>query len=163
MEQIPVDIEDAEALTTYLWRSGRLPAGARPRIEVLAGANFELSNVTRGEIGVGYLRQSYDDPAFKDIEGFGARGQVEWFPTQLTTVTFTASRVIEDSGIPGSAGYINTSLGAQIDHELLRNVILTGQLAWGDDDYDTLDREDKRLRAGVSATYLLNRGVGLRS
>lgn len=130
-------------------------------VEVLAGANFELSNVTRGEIGVGYLQQKYDDPAFDQIEGFGARGQLEWFPTQLTTVTFNASRVIEDSGIPGSAGYINTSLGAQIDHELLRNVILTGLLSYGHDDYDRLDRQDKRLRAGVSATYLLNRGVGL--
>ena len=129
--------------------------------EIRGGANFELSNLLRGEVSAGYLEQAFDDPLFRDIHGFGARAQVEWFPTQLTTVTFTGSRQIQDSGIPGSAGYLSTNVAAQVDHELLRNLILTAQVAYGDDDYKDIDRTDKNWRAGLSGTYLLNRNVGL--
>ena len=129
--------------------------------QALVGANFELGALTRGEIGVGYITQEFDDPAFNDIDGFGARAQVEWFPTQLTTVTLTGSRTVEDSGIVGSSGYLSTNVGAQVDHELMRNVILTGQVAYGNDDYEGIDREDDRITAGLSGTYLLNRHVGV--
>jgi hypothetical protein len=130
-------------------------------VEVLGGANFELSAVARGEIGVGWVKQSFDNPLFSDISGFGARAQVEWFPTQLTTVTFTGSRTIEDAGIVGASGYLSTNVGAQVDHELLRNVIISGQASYGNDEYKGVDRHDKRYVAGVSATYLLNRSVGV--
>lgn len=130
-------------------------------VEALVGANFELSALWRGEVGVGYLHQKYDNPKFGTTSGFGARAQVEWFPTQLTTVTFTGSRTIEDAGIVGASGYLSTNLGAQVDHELLRNVIVSAQAGYGNDDYKGIDRNDKRYTAGVSATYLLNRSVGV--
>lgn len=146
------------------YRLGR-PAVALVRdsdgVEALTGANFEIGAVMRGEIGVGYIRQSYDDPAFNEIDGLGARGLVEWFPTELTTVTLNGSRSVEDSGIPGSSGYLSSNIGGQIDHELIRNVLLTGQLSYGKDEYEGVDRNDKRLNAGISATYLMNRHVGL--
>jgi hypothetical protein len=130
-------------------------------VEVLGGANFELSALARGEIGVGYVKQSFDNPRFASISGLGARAQVEWFPTQLTTVTFTGSRTIEDAGIVGASGYLSTNVGAQVDHELLRNVIVSAQAGYGNDAYKGIDRNDKRYTAGVSATYLLNRSVGV--
>jgi hypothetical protein len=130
-------------------------------VEALVGVNFELSATARGEIGVGYVKQSFSNSRFADISGFGSRAQVEWFPTQLTTVTATGSRTIEDAGIVGASGYLSTNLGVQVDHELLRNVIVSGQVGYGNDDYKGLDRNDKRYTAGVSATYLLNRSVGV--
>ncbi|MDB5058411.1 MAG: hypothetical protein JWO59_1883 [Chloroflexi bacterium] len=130
-------------------------------VEVLGGANFELSALARGEIGVGYVKQSFDNPRFAAISGFGARAQVEWFPTQLTTVTFTGSRTIEDAGIVGASGYLSTNVGAQVDHELLRNVIVSAQAGYGSDAYKGIARNDKRYTAGVSATYLVNRSVGV--
>lgn len=130
-------------------------------MQALVGANFELGSLARGELGVGYIAQEFDDPAFDKVDGFGARAQVEWFPTQLTTVTLTGSRTVEDSGIPGSSGYLSSNVAAQVDHELMRNLIVTGQVAAGKDDYEGVDREDDRLTLGVSATYLLNRRVGV--
>ncbi|MDX5330089.1 MAG: outer membrane beta-barrel protein [Caulobacteraceae bacterium] len=130
-------------------------------VQALVGANFELGALTRGELGVGYIAQDFDDPAFDKVDGFGARAQVEWFPTQLTTVTLTGSRTVEDSGIPGSSGYLSTNVAAQVDHELMRNLIVTGQLSSGQDEYEGIDREDDRLTAGISATYLINRRAGL--
>lgn len=129
--------------------------------EVLAGANFELSALLRGDVGVGYTKQAYDSPVFTDIKGLGVRGQVEWFPTQLTTVTVTGSRQILDAGITGAAGYVSTTAAAQVDHELMRNLIVTGQISYAQDNYKDFPRRDKHFLVGASGTYLVNRNVGL--
>ncbi len=127
------------------------------------GVDFDLGGLARGEVGIGYAHQDFDDPIFTDIKSLSVDGLVEWFPTQLTTVTFTAQRSVEDSGIAASAGYVGTAFSARADHELLRNVIVTGQISYATDDYQGIDREDKRWGAVVAATYLLNRNVGVRA
>lgn len=126
-----------------------------------AGANFDVSELVRGDILLGYMKQSYDNPLFKDISGFSAAGRLEWFPTQLTTVGINGSRSIEESVAPGSQGYISNNIGASIDHELLRNVLLSAAYTHGKDDYKGVDRNDKRDNFSTTATYLLNRRVGL--
>jgi hypothetical protein len=125
------------------------------------GANFDASELVRGDVQVGYMKQSYDKAIYKDIKGFSARGSLEWFPTQLTTVGINGSRSIEESTAPGSAGFISNNVGASIDHELLRNVLLSAAYAHGKDDYRGVDRSDKRDNFSATATYLLNRRVGL--
>jgi len=129
--------------------------------EVLAGADFQLSNLIRGELAAGYLSQKFDDPRFEDINGFGARGRLEYFVTELTTVTGTLSRSVEDAGIIGSAGFLSTQATVQVDHELLRNVILSASASHFRDEYETIDRNDTRWQFGANATYLLNRRVGV--
>lgn len=130
-------------------------------LQVLTGANFEFSGQARGEIAAGYARQRFDNPLFGDISAIGARGQVEWFATPLTTITAFGSRTIEDAGVIGASGFLSTNVGAQVDHELRRNLILSAQVGFGDDAYRGIDRRDRRYTAGITATFLLNRGVGL--
>jgi len=125
------------------------------------GANFDVSELVRGDLQVGYMKQSYDLAAFKDIDGFNAVGRLEWFPTQLTTVGFNGSRTIEESVAPGSPGFVSNNIGASIDHELLRNVLLSASYTHGKDNYEQIDRDDKRDNFSATATYLLNRRVGL--
>jgi len=129
--------------------------------EVDAGANFDITHLTRGEIQIGYLDQSYVSPLFRPIRGLGGMAQLEWFPTQLITVTVRGSRAVGDAGVIGSAGYLTSNASGQVDYELLRNVILSGNL-WDDQDkYNGVDRTDDRLGAGASAKWLLNRHLGL--
>ena len=125
------------------------------------GANFDVSELVRGDVQVGYMKQSYDKAIYKDISGFSTKGSLEWFPTQLTTLGINGSRSIEESVAPGSAGFISNNLGASIDHELLRNVLLSASYTHGKDDYRGVDRSDKRDNFSTTATYLLNRRVGL--
>ncbi len=129
--------------------------------ELLVGANFDLSNLARGEVRVGYTSQDYK--AFADQSGLALHGQVEWFPTQLTTVTATASRSPEEGTANGSPGYFSNSFGVRVDHELLRNVLLYGQLGYQKDKYKSIDRDDGRTSAGFGATYFMNRMVGVRA
>jgi len=129
--------------------------------ELLAGANFDITNLVRGEIGVGYVNQDYDNASLPSVEGVGLRGNVEWFPTQLTTVSFGASRTVEDSTVTGSSGYLSSNFTVNIDHELMRNVILSANALYAEDDYEGIDRTDDRLGAGLGVTYYVNRYVGV--
>ncbi len=128
--------------------------------EILGGLNFELTNLIRGELSAGYLDQHYKDVRFNTLHGLGMRGQVEWFPTPLTTVTLFTIRSIEDSGIPGTSGYLSTIFSVEFDHELLRNLILTAVGSRASDEYFGIDRTDRRLDLNASATYLMNRRIG---
>lgn len=125
------------------------------------GANFDVSELVRGDVQVGYMSQSYDNQDFNKIDGFNAIGRLEWFPTQLTTVGLNGSRTIEEATAPGSPGYISNNVGASIDHELMRNVLLSAAYTHGKDNYKGVDRDDKRDNFSATATYLLNRRVGL--
>ncbi|WP_295172977.1 outer membrane beta-barrel protein, partial [uncultured Brevundimonas sp.] len=129
--------------------------------EVRAGVDFELGALVRGEVAAGYIRQDFQDPAYGDLDGFSGRARLSWFPTQLTTLTATAARSVEDTGVIGSAGALRTDLSIGVDHELLRNLILTAETAWSEDDYNGLDRTDTRFAAGFNAVYRLNRHYGL--
>ena len=62
---------------------------------------------------------------------------------------------------PGAGGFISNTIGASIDHELLRNVLLSAAYNHSNDDYRGIDRTDKRDNFSATATYLLNRRVGL--
>jgi hypothetical protein len=138
-----------------------LPARDSDGYEILAGVNFEVGALARGEIAVGYIAQTFEASSYRDIDGFGARAELEWFPTQITTVSGYASRTIEDSGLAGSGGYLSTAVGVRLDHELRRNVLFNAELTVARDEYDDIGREDERVQASVGGTYLLNRNLGV--
>jgi hypothetical protein len=129
--------------------------------EALVGASFDLTSLMRGEVGVGYLRRSYDDPAFSNISGFAVRGEVEYFPTQLTTVTFTARRSVEDSILANTGGFLSTYGAVRVDHELLRNLLLRAQFGYENDSFRGADRKDKVKDFSLGASYLMNRYIAL--
>lgn len=129
--------------------------------EYLFGTSFEAGALLRGEVAVGYIEQSFDEAAFKDVSGFGARAQLEWFPSELTTVTVAAGRTVEDTPESGAGGFIANSASIGVDHELLRNIILNARVSLGRDDYEGIDREDTRVGFQVGGIYLVNRNFGI--
>lgn len=137
------------------------PARDSRGVEVLAGANFEVSVLVRGEVAVGYIRQDFDNPIYADAARIGGRAQIEYFPSSLTTITLGAGRTVEDAVTTGAGGYVSSSGSVTIDHELLRNLILNGRLTYSTDRYEGIDRDDARFIASLGATYLVNRRVGV--
>jgi hypothetical protein len=127
-----------------------------------AGANFDITHLLRGEFGIGYLGQTYVSSAFKQVQGLSGKVQLEWFPTRLTTVTVLARRDISPSQVTGSAGYVGSRVSAAVDHELLRNLILSGNLNFSYNKNIGIDRNDTLFGAGVSASWLITRHVGVR-
>ena len=126
------------------------------------GADFDIGGVARGLLGVGYIKQNYSDPGLNDESGLSVDGQVEWFPTQLTTVTLQAGRSVEESPLGDSGGFFRTAAGARVDHELRRNIVLSGGFDVVEDAYRDLNRTDERLTVDIGANYILNRWIAVR-
>lgn len=134
--------------------------GTRTTID--AGVNFELAAPIRGEIAVGNFSEDRDSSAEK-LEGLNVAGNVKWFPTELTTVTFLANRGVIDPGLATSATAVNTTFGIRVDHELLRNLLLFGNLRQETNEYEgtLIDREDDALSLAIGGAYKLNRNMHL--
>lgn len=126
----------------------------------MAGATFNLTDLMRGELTVGQFERDYD--ALGSTDGLAVAGELEWYITRLTTLTFSADRNAEDV-VGGATGlpYVETSFGGRVDHELLRNFILTASVKTGERDYDLVDRTDEYFYGELGADYLLNRRVAL--
>ncbi|MGD9965196.1 MAG: outer membrane beta-barrel protein [Hyphomonadaceae bacterium] len=129
--------------------------------EALVGANFDLTRLIRGEIGVGYLSQTYDDPTVDETSGLAVRANVEWFPDELVTVSFGASREVADAGAFGASSYVANNASFAIDYEWRRNVVLGFNVGYSFDEYEGIDREDSRLATEFSADYLVDRGTAI--
>ncbi|MGH1421781.1 MAG: outer membrane beta-barrel protein [Hyphomonas sp.] len=126
---------------------------------VAAGIDFELTSLVRGDVNVGFMNENKDDPFFEDVDGLSVDGRMQWFPTRLTTVGFNASRRVVDVGVVQSPSAVQTSLGARVDHELRRNIVLSAYGNLQDYDFEEIDRTDEVVDLGVSATYKMNKRV----
>ena len=140
---------------------GTTPKRDSNGFNVQGGVNFELSSLIRGEVGAGYLQQTFDNPLYSEISGLSANAALEYFATPLLTLGLTANRSVSDSGIPGTAGFLTTAVQATADYELRRNILINAKLGRIIDRFEELDRENARWTGSLSATYLLNRRVGL--
>jgi len=130
--------------------------------ELLAGARFELPILARGEIGLGYITSAYRDERFRRFSGLAVNSRVSFFPTELTTVTVNAVRSVNDAGTPDSSTYVVLIGGVQVDHELLRSLVLGAGIALERDSFNGVDRRDGRVNLTTSADYRLNRTFSLR-
>jgi len=131
------------------------------QVQVLGGANFDLTALARGEIGLGYVMRKYDDSSFSRTRGFAATANVEYFPTRTTTVTLNLRRTVEDAIDFDGGGFFLTTATLAVDHELRRNILLNASANYEGQKYQSLDRRNRTTRFEVGGTYLLNRGIGL--
>lgn len=129
--------------------------------QLLAGVDFEPVALIRGSLGVGYISQRFRLAHYTNLSGVGFNARVQFFPSQLTTVTVQGDRAVLDSGIPGSGGYLSTEGSVRVDHELYRQVILSASVGYQNNRFNNLDRVDHRIETGASATYKLNRTASL--
>lgn len=139
--------------------------GSQTRLR--AGVNFELTAPFRGEIAVGQVKDERDAPGASDSEGASVDAMVQWFPTQLTTITARGYTGIEDPGVPEALSADTQRYSIRADHELLRNVVLHGEVGFGNYKYNAsplfpvFNREDEFMDVDVGAAYKLNKHAHL--
>ena len=142
-------------------RAGSLYDRDSNGFQIQAGIDFDLSRLARGNFQIGNLFQDYADRNLRNTSSFGLSGRIEYFPTQLTTLTFAASRQVQDTGLVETPTYVASDVSVRVDHELSRNIILTGRAGYGHDDYTGLQRQDDRYSVALGAVYLINRNWGV--
>ena len=128
---------------------------------VTAGVNGQITHLITADVGVGYYSQSYDDSRISNVSGLAYNANIQYFPTQLITVTGRASHSISAAGIPGTPATDLDTVDLRADYELRRYLIISPDVNYARYKYPGTDRVDDRYGAGVSATYLVNRTIGV--
>lgn len=126
---------------------------------VRVGTDFELKSLIRGDIGVGYQQFEYDDPTFVDVDGLSVAANLQWFVTQLTTISGGAQRAVIDPGLANTSSAIQSSASVRADHELRRNLVITGGASFTNFEFENFNREDDRLNLSAGAIWKLNRNI----
>ncbi len=132
--------------------------GLAPRI----GTSFELTRLLTGDVSVGYLTRTYDDPRLKELSGATMDASLVWLATALTKATFTAKSSVYENTDPAVSGVFARDFGVQLDHSFRPWLVGTLKLGFGFDDYVGSSREDNRFLAGAELTYKLNRMVQIK-
>ena len=127
----------------------------------LVGVNGQVTHLITADAGIGYLSQSYADPRIPSVTGTAYNVDLRYFPTQLLTVTAAANHSITASGLPGTPASDADQVSVRADYELRRFLIISPNASYARYRYPGTSRVDDRAGAGVSATYLVNRTIGV--
>ena len=129
--------------------------------EARLGTAVDLTAVLFGEAFVGYRSETFDDPALDEVSGISFGVDLTWNPTGLTTLILAGGSDIESTSQDDASGNFKTEVALSVDHELLRNFLVGGFVAYQRDDFDGIERVDDTYSVGASLTYLLNRYLSL--
>ncbi len=128
---------------------------------VLAGVNFDLQGLMRGTIGGGYAKRDFDAAFYRPNSGFIMQVQTEFFLSPLTTIGIGAQRTIQDSSSPFNGAYSDTRASVNVDHALLRNLILTANVTRVKQQLLDTDATSGLTIAGFTAKYQSNRFISI--
>ncbi|HEX9771445.1 MAG TPA: outer membrane beta-barrel protein [Kiloniellales bacterium] len=124
---------------------------------VVVGMEVDFGGLIFGDFFAGFRHQDYDDPTLDSLNGVGAGADITWNVTGLTTITGSLLSDVRETTQAGASGRLVSTGQIGIDHELLRNLILGADVGATRDDYEGINRTDWLYRAGIDATYLINR------
>ena len=128
------------------------------------GLDFVVTSLISGTIEAGWLQQTFSDPSIPDADGLSFAGKLTWLITSLTTITLRGERLLAERTSPEFPARIDAFATAQVDHELLRNVLLYAGARRGRQDFPGTPRQDEVVNAFGGVDYLPNRHlrVGVR-
>ncbi|MDE2581029.1 MAG: outer membrane beta-barrel protein [Rhodospirillales bacterium] len=127
----------------------------------LGGIDYQYDGIWRYQALVGLEVRSFDAAQFNTQVAPIARAAVIWTPTELTTVTATLLRAIEDPTQAGTSGYTYTAAELRVDHEYARNLLLRARTGVDVASYLQNGGTQTAVYAGVGATWLINRHLRL--
>lgn len=127
------------------------------------GAAVDLTDLLVGEFSFGYRAQTYAESSFSENDGIGYNLGLTWTPTRLTTVQLNGNGDFRPTSSEGSGAESNfrSSVDLNVDHELMRNVHIGGNVGFIRDDFSGEHRVDDTVEVGATATYLLTRNFSI--
>lgn len=130
--------------------------------DIRGGLEFAVTPLISGSAEIGYLSQTYDNPLIAPFEGVSFAAKAQWLITPLMTVTFNTERSVAETVTPDFEARLDTVYGAQVDYELMRNVILFGGIKRKKEEFRGLSvRSDDVTQLSAGVEYLMNRRLKL--
>lgn len=128
---------------------------------LLVGLDYQASGPWRYRLLGGVEVRQFASSQFGTRAAPIAEASVIYTPTGLTTVTGLVRREIEDPQSEGVAGYTYTTVGAVVDHELRRNILLQGRANFQAAQYLQGNGSTTSYTLGAGVNWLVNRRVRL--
>jgi hypothetical protein len=122
-----------------------------------AGARLDLGGITTGEIFAGYLTRDYYNFTNGQVDAIDFGGRALWNVTELTSVEGEVNRTIDETTGGDTPGILTTGGSLTVTHELRRNIILEGNAAYTQYDFQTSSRNDDNYSLGAGVRYFINR------
>jgi hypothetical protein len=130
---------------------------------VKIGSAVDLFGSLTGEMAVGYLERTYQDPTLPNIGGPIINGALVWQATALTTAKLTATSQVYETVVDGASGEFSRDLILQVDHAFRYWLIGTFKAGYGTDDYTGSGLTDTRYFTSVGLTYKFTRELQIRT
>jgi hypothetical protein len=121
------------------------------------GAHLDFGGVTSGSLYVGYINRDYYNFGTGNHGALDVGGDVLWNVTELTSIQGEFGRTIEETTAGTADSFTSTGGSLTVTHELLRNVILEGNLSYSNYDFNSDPRQDDIYGAGAGSRYFITR------
>ena len=149
--------------TQYTNQQAAQPSRDNSGSSVLFGFEYTASGVFRYRGEVGFEQRRYSSPIFPVQGTLVGDGELIWTPTELTTVTASLARAIEDAANDTTIGFTYTTAKLVVDHEYRRNILLQGYADVQSAVYEQHAGSQTITNAGVNISWLLNRNMRLKA
>lgn len=123
---------------------------------VLPGIDYQATGPWRYRLLLGGEVRSFQAPQYGTRFSPVFEASVIYTPTELTTITATVRRAIEDPTTEETSGYTYTGVNLVVDHELRRNVLLQASAGFRSVDYFQSLGSARAYTFGAGATWLLD-------
>lgn len=136
--------------------------------KALAGFAFDATGLLTGDIAVGYQYKDVEDSRLAKTAGLTGELNLEWNPTQLTTVHSSIYRSIWETTLSGASGVFVTKMNVGVEHELLRQLLLSVDFDYDIKEYNGFnravfneDRDEATYSVGVGGKYIFSRFLSI--
>lgn len=130
-------------------------------IEVLAGLSSDITPLLRGRIAVGYISANFKQPNIPSRSAPSFDVDLDYLATELTTVHFSGRRYFQNVSLAVSPGVLSTEAVIGADHELLRNLIVSGEVVYRQTDFIANASDGSALGAEAKGQFFINRRLRL--
>lgn len=126
---------------------------------ISVGSDFKMGNLAKGSLFVGIEGRNYADTQLENVEVFDFGASVEWYVSQLTTLSVSVANDFVPTVQVDSPTILRRTFEVKADHELLRSLIVSARASYETDEFQGVSRQDDRSLVGFDLEYLSNRYV----
>ncbi len=123
---------------------------------ISAGVRSKMAPNVQMEAFVGRMQQNYDDARLADVNLPYYGGRFNWQPDSRTRVSALVDRSINETTLPGTSSYVDTSITAKVEREIGEKTIFDAFVSNSDSKYQGSTLSNSTISAGVGLRHYVS-------